>query len=55
MYKTPDYEYEQLSFTSFNATCGMQLDPDNEWIRISKGISLFRSLPVRYRKCCQAV
>ena len=30
MYKTPDYEYEQLSFTSFNATCGMQLDPDNE-------------------------
>ena len=36
MYKTPDYEYEQLSFTSFNATCGMQLDPDNEWIRISK-------------------
>ena len=35
MYKTPDYEYEQLSFTGFNATCGLQLDPDNEWIRIS--------------------
>ena len=36
MYKTPDYEYEQLSFFSFNATCGMQLDPNNEWIRISR-------------------
>ena len=36
MYKTPDYEYEQLSFTSFNTSCGMQLDPQNEWIRISK-------------------
>ena len=36
MYKTPDYEYEQLSFFNFNATCGMQLDPENEWIRISK-------------------
>jgi len=36
MYKTPDYEYEQLSFFNFNATCGMQLDPKNEWIRISK-------------------
>ena len=36
MYKTPDYDYEQLSFTSFNATCGMQLDPENEWGHISK-------------------
>lgn len=36
MYKTPDYDYEQLSFTSFNSSCGLQLDPDNEWIRISK-------------------
>ena len=36
MYKTPDYDYEQLSFTSFNSTCGMQLDPDNEWICIAR-------------------
>ena len=36
MYKTPDYNYEQLSFISFNSTCGMQLDPDNEWIKISR-------------------
>ena len=33
MYKTPDYDYQQLSFVSFNATCGMQLDQDNEWIK----------------------
>ena len=26
MYKTTDYDYEQLSFTNFNTTCGMQLD-----------------------------
>ena len=36
MYKTPDYDYEQLSFTNFNSSCGLQLDPDNEWIRVSK-------------------
>ena len=36
MYKSPDYEYEQLSFVNFNTTCGMQLDPKNEWIQISK-------------------
>ena len=38
MYKTPDYDYEQLSFVNFNTTCGMQLDPNNEWIRISKNL-----------------
>ena len=38
MYKSTDYEYEQLSFTNFNTTCGMQLDPDNEWLRISKSL-----------------
>ena len=36
MYKTPDYDYQQLSFVSFNATCGMQLDQDNEWIKNAK-------------------
>lgn len=36
MYKTPDYEYDQLCFFNFNASCGMQLDPENEWIRIAK-------------------
>ena len=38
MYKTPDYDYEQLSFVNFNTTCGMQLDSNNEWIRISKNL-----------------
>ena len=29
MYKTPD---RQISFTDFNQSCGMQLDPNNEWV-----------------------
>ena len=33
MYKTPDYDYQQLCFVNFNSTCGMQLDKDNEWIK----------------------
>lgn len=33
MYKTPDYDYQQLCFINFNASCGMQLDRDNEWIK----------------------
>ena len=36
MYKPSDYDYEQLSFINFNTTCGMQLDMNNEWIRITK-------------------
>lgn len=36
MYKTTDYDYEQLSFTNFNTTCGMQLDQNNEWIKLAK-------------------
>ena len=36
MYKSPDYEYEQLSFVNFNTTCGLQLDSDNEWVQISR-------------------
>lgn len=36
MYKSPDYEYEQLSFVNFNTTCGLQLDPNNEWVMISR-------------------
>ena len=35
MYKTPNYDYEQLSFIGFNSTCGLQLDPQNEWIVIA--------------------
>ena len=38
MYKSTDFEYEQLSFVNFNSTCGMQLDPENEWLRISKSL-----------------
>ena len=38
MYKTPDYDFEQLSFVNFNATCGLQLDPNNEWIQMSKNL-----------------
>ena len=26
MYKPTDYEYQQLSFINFNASCGMLLD-----------------------------
>ena len=33
MYKTPDYDYQQLCFVNFNASCGMQLDRNNEWIK----------------------
>ena len=33
MYKTADYEYQQLSFIKFNASCGMQLDCENEWFK----------------------
>jgi len=33
MYKTTDYENEQLSFINFNTTCGMQLDQTNEWLK----------------------
>ena len=33
MYKTADYDNEQLSFINFNTTCGMQLDCNNEWLR----------------------
>ena len=35
MYKTTDSEYEQLSFISFNTSCGMQLSLDNEWVKTS--------------------
>ena len=38
MYKSPDYDYEQLSFINFNATCGLQLDPNNEWVQMSKNL-----------------
>ena len=30
MYKSTDYEHEQLSFINFNMACGMQLDMNNE-------------------------
>ena len=33
MYKTADYEYQQLSFINFNASCGMQLDCEKEWFK----------------------
>ena len=36
MYKPTDYEHEQLSFINFNMACGMQLDMNNEWIRIAQ-------------------
>ena len=40
MYKTQDYGYEQLSFTNFNTTCGMQLDHDNEWVKVAARLPL---------------
>ena len=39
MYKSTDCEYEQLSFINFNMACGMQLDMNNEWIRIAQQLS----------------
>ena len=32
MYKAPD---KQISFTDFNQSCGMQLDENNEWIKLA--------------------
>ena len=32
MYRSADYDYEQLSFADFNESCGMQLNRNNEWI-----------------------
>ena len=39
MYKSPDYDYVQLSILSFNESCGLQLDPDNELVRIAFRLS----------------
>ncbi len=38
MYKSTDYEHEQLSFINFNMACGMQLDMNNEWMQMSSKI-----------------
>lgn len=36
MYKT--LAYHQISFTDFNQSCGMQLDPSNEWVVLADRI-----------------
>ena len=33
MYKSTESEHLQLSFFQFNASCGMQLDNQNEWVK----------------------
>ena len=33
MYKSTESEHLQLSFFQFNASCGMQLDSQNEWVK----------------------
>lgn len=33
MYKSTDYDQQQLSFFHFNQTCGMGLDKENEWVK----------------------
>ena len=33
MYKSTDYEQQQLGFFHFNQSCGMGLDKENEWIK----------------------
>ena len=33
MYKSTDYDQQQISFFHFNQTCGMGLDKENEWIK----------------------
>lgn len=36
MYKSTDYEHEQLSLINFYMACGMQLDMNNEWMCIAQ-------------------
>ena len=33
VYKSTESEHLQLSFFQFNASCGMQLDSQNEWVK----------------------
>lgn len=33
MYKSTEFEHQQLNFFQFNASCGMQLDSQNEWVK----------------------
>ena len=35
MYRAPD---RQISFTDFNQSCGMQLDKNNEWVKLADSI-----------------
>ena len=32
VYKSADYDQQQLSFFHFNSSCGMTLDTENKWI-----------------------
>lgn len=36
MYKSP--KYHQISFFDFNQNCGMQLDPNNEWVQLADSL-----------------
>ena len=33
VYKSTEFEHQQLNFFQFNASCGMQLDSQNEWVK----------------------
>lgn len=33
MYKSADYDQQQIGFFHFNSSCGMALDKENEWIK----------------------
>ena len=35
MYRT---EIRQIAFTDFNQSCGMQLDKNNEWVRLADSL-----------------
>ncbi len=37
MYKSTESEQIQMSFFQFNASCGMQLDTQNEWEKMATG------------------
>ena len=36
------FENHQIAFTDFNQSCGMQLDPENEWVVLADSIDWFK-------------
>ncbi len=65
MYKSSESEHLQLSFFQFNASCGMQLDSQNEWVKAANRLpwkawgtqysTLFTSTTGNVAKPCRMV